>query len=436
MWKTFARSLVLAVCVVCVAGVRAQTVSDPGLEARTYRGGFDAPIAIRFIGLDRAFVIQKNDGRVILDDRGSRSTVLDLKVQHDAERGLLGIALDPAFSENGFVYLYHSETKAAADSANSGDWLANRVTRYTWNGSALINPVFLGEFGSASAGQPNGPNHNGGVLLFGPDARLYGTTGDLGRTGGEQNAPGATSAGVGGIFRIAPDGTTPPDNPFIANPPFSKWYAYGVRNSFGLAFDPVTGVLWDTENGPQDYDEINVVARGFNSGWNKIQGPDVRDAQNAAVDLVALGGSIYSDPEFSFLDPIGITSIQFLAGSLFGPRYVDSLLIGDVNSGQLYRFRLNAARSGFVLSDALSDLVADSNAEAAPLVFGAGFGIVSDMTRGPDGAIYVTSLTNGEIYRIAQRPANDLLIDFGLQDGLWLGKTTAAGSMCMHCRRG
>jgi len=406
--------------------VHAQTVSDPSLEVRSHLSGFSGPIAIRFLDLDRAFVIQKDDGKVILDNRGVRTTVLDLNVQHDSERGLIGITLDPAFAVNGYVYLFHSVTSASTDSTTSGEWVANRVTRYTWNGTALINPLALGDFGVTSTTLPNGPNHSGGVVLFGPDGRLYGTTGDLNRQGTEQNAQGAQSAGVGGIFRIGADGSTPADNPFVSNAPYAKWYAYGVRNSFGLAFDPINGNLWDTENGPADYDEINLVAKGFNSGWNKIMGPDSRDPQNAPGDLAVLSGSAYSDPEFSWQTTIGVTSIQFLAATLFGPRYLDAMLTSDVNTGQLYRLRLNAARTGFVLTGALADLVADNSAEATPLVLGQGFGAVSDMIRGPDGAIYVTSLSNGTIYRVAQRPANDYLVDFGGSIGLWLRRNDSA----------
>jgi aldose sugar dehydrogenase len=397
-----------------------QTISEPGLELTPYLTGFAAPIAVRFIGADRAFVIQKEDGRVIYVDHGVRTTVLDLNVQHESERGLLGIALDPGFAINGFVYLYHSVTTANADSVTSAEWVANRVSRYTWNGSALVSPVVLGDFGTNDPSQPNGPNHNGGVIAFGPDGRLYGTTGDLNRQGFEQNAQGAPSAGVGGIFRIASNGSVPADNPFGTTGAFSRWYAYGVRNSFGISFDPVTGALWDTENGPADNDEINLVPRGFNSGWNKIQGPDSRDPQNAPADLAVLPGSVYSDPEFTFVNTIGITSIQFLAASSLGEKYLDTALTGNSNTGELYRFRLNTARNGFVLSGALADLVADTVAERAPLVFGQGFGVVSDMTGGPDGAIYVTSLDAGTIYRIARRPSNDLLVDFGPQYGLWL----------------
>ena len=118
-----------------------------------------------------------------------------------------------------------------------------------------------------------GPNHNGGPIAFGPDGKLYGITGDLNRNEAEQNyqAQANNSSQVGGIYRLNDDGTVPGDNPFSghSNADFHRWFAYGIRNSFGLTFDPATGNLWDTENGPGSYDEVNLVAPGFNSGWEQ-----------------------------------------------------------------------------------------------------------------------------------------------------------------------
>ncbi len=258
-----------------------------------------------------------------------------------------------------------------------------------------------------SGGQAQGPNHDGGPLTFGPDGKLYGVTGDLNRDRAEQNNKGNanTTAGVGGIYRLNADLSIPSGsaaNPFDGT--FAQWYAYGVRNSFGLAFDPVTGRLWDTENGPSSYDEINLVPRGFNSGWNQIMGPDSRSPQNAPGDLVVLPESTYSDPEFSFRNPVAVTSLAFLAGSAWGSAYADGVIVGDNNTGKLYLLRLNAARDGFVLAGVLGDQVADSGAEAGLLAFGSGFGVVTDLQVGPDHALYVLSLSQGQVYRIAPVP--------------------------------
>ena len=185
-----------------------------------------------------------------------------------------------------------------------------------------------------------------------------------------------------------------------------------MRNTFGIAFDPLTGNPGTPRNGPTEYDEINRVAAGFNSGWSQIMGPDSRDPQGVG-DLVALPGSSYSDPEFSFFAPIAITGLAFLANTSFGPSYQDALLVGDNNNGQLYLFRLNGSRTGFVLSGNLADLVADDVTERNAVRFGQNFGPITDMQVGPDGGVYVTSIGNGTVYRILPEPPGALSLLVG-----------------------
>jgi glucose/arabinose dehydrogenase len=370
--------------------------------------GLALPTGIRFLGPDEYFAIEKESGKVKRVQGSAVSEVLDLDVSNDTEKGLLGIELHPDFARNGFVYLYSSARSVPGDGA--GSWLEDRLERYVWNGSSLtLDPSFAPFAIASDPAQPNAPFHHGGFLRFGPDGKLYLATGDLARNRLEQNNTAATaSAGTGGIYRLNDDGTLPSDNPFAANADagLHGLYAYGVRNSFGLAFDPRTGLLWDTENGPRDMDEINLVGAGMNSGWNILMGPESRDPEgDTSADLVdLLSVSTYSDPEFSFVSPIGITSISFLADSALGPSYDDAVLVGDVNTGRLYLFRLNGARDGFALSGDLADLVADSAAELAPLLFGSNFGAVTDIGRGPDGNLYVASFFTGRIHRIAVVP--------------------------------
>jgi glucose/arabinose dehydrogenase len=334
----------------------------------------------------------------------SPTPVLDLAVANDSERGLLGIALDPAFASNHFVYLYYSVTSGG----DGGPWVENRLSRFVWNGSTLGGEVSLKTFGSAADAQWPGPNHNAGPVTFGHDGLLYGTTGDLGRDRAEQNeqADPNSSAYAGGIYRLNPDGSVPATNPFYssANPDFRQWFSYGVRNSYGIAVDPLTGNIWDTENGPESYDEINLVSAGSNSGWTKIMGPDSRDPENVS-DLVSLPGSFYSDPEFSFLTPVAVTGIAFLANSSWGPGYQDAVLVGSNNFDEVYLLRLNANRTGFALTGGLADLVADSVTERDQIQFGTGFGAVTDIQVGPDGAAYVTSITDQTIFRIVPEPS-------------------------------
>jgi aldose sugar dehydrogenase len=115
-----------------------------------------------------------------------------------------------------------------------------------------------------------------------------------------------------------------------------KYYAYGIRNSFGIDFDPVTGKLWDTENGPTENDEINLVDKGFDSGWIKVQGL-APDDFSSEQELITFGGKgKYSDPEFVWIQPIGPTALKFLHSDTLGKQYENTIFTGDVDYGYLY----------------------------------------------------------------------------------------------------
>jgi hypothetical protein len=239
-------------------------------------------------------------------------------------------------------------------------------------------------------------------MTFGPDGKLYVVIGDLNRDGQLQNfSTGPAPDDTGVIFRVNDDGSAPSDNPFASQPDLSKYYAYGIRNSFGLAFDPLSGDLWDTENGPNSYDEINLVPRGFNSGWERIMGPVSRDAQGTG-DLVQFPGSQYADPKFSWLNPVGPTAIVFFNSAQLGAEYQNDVFVGDINNGNLYRFKPNATRTGFLFADsALADLVADDAGELQEVIFGTDFGGITDLKVGPDGFLYVLSF-QGKIFVISR----------------------------------
>jgi len=389
----------------------AQTVNDPGLQVEIIAGGLAQPTTMAFIADNDILVLQKGNGQVrrVIGGVVQAAPVLDVAVDSASERGLLGIALDPDFAVNRRVFLDYTESATGADTAGSPVPLGNRVYRYTWDGTALVNPVLVLDLPVTS-----GPNHNGGVLTFGPDGALYAVIGDLNRGGKLQNFPtGPAPDDTGVIFRVDTNGAAFADNPFFnpLNPsdPMNRYYAYGVRNSFGLTIDPVTGALWDTENGPDAYDEVNRIVPGLNSGWTQIMGPDLRDPQGQG-DLWVAPRSVYSDPEFSWAIPVAPTALAFPASPLAGCGQLHNLLVGDNNCGQLYRFVPNAARDGLAFSSpALQDLVADNNAaicsaEMSEIVFGSGFGIVTDLENGPDGRLYVVSLTQGRVYRIGPKP--------------------------------
>ncbi len=406
-----------------LSALQAQTLSDSTLTVETVvSSGIGIPIAIEFLAPDnpnRFFVIEKNSGQVKLVQNGVvQSTVLDLPVNNASERGLLGIALHPDFANNGYVYLYYTRSSTGADTGTQSAWVDNRVERYRWNGSALIDPVLIVSFPRDTT-QNNGPNHDGGVILFGPDGMLYGVTGDLNRgflsnPRIEQNTSTTAVAGVGGIFRLTPEGAVPPDNPFVSHSDvrIQRLWAYGIRNSFGITFDSLTGRLWITENGPNVYDEINLVERGFNSGWLKIMGPDSRNAtynENGntpynADSLVYLPNAYYADPVFSWLTPIGVTSIQFVRSARFEASWRDHALVGESNNGGLYQFVMNVQRDDFVLTGGLADRVADSTTERNLSRVGTNWGVITDIKVGPDGYLYVVSAYSNRVLRI--RPTN------------------------------
>jgi glucose/arabinose dehydrogenase len=389
---------------VLVAVSNAQTLRDPLLRVTEVVAGLSQPTAMAFIGPDDILVLQKGDGRVrrVINGVLQPGEVLDVHVDNASERGLLGIALHPSFPATNFVYLYYTESSAASDT--SGFPLANRVYRYTWNGSALINPQLVLDLPVTP-----GPNHDGGTMIFGPDGKLHVVIGDLNRDGQLQNfLGGSTADDTGVILRLNDDGTVPTDNPFFAQGGnLAKYYAYGVRNSFGLAFDPLTGALWDTENGPASYDEINLVRPGFNSGWERIMGPVNRDAEGTG-DLVQFPGSHYADPKFSWLNPVGLTAIVFMKSPLLGVEYQNDVLAGDINNGNLYHFRVNATGDGFeFMTLGLADLVADSNAELQEIILGTGFGGITDLKVGPDGLLYVLSFGLGRVFVVSSDATNE-----------------------------
>jgi glucose/arabinose dehydrogenase len=199
---------------------------------------------------------------------------------------MCGIAVSQSDTGITYVFLYFTETELAdsEDLSEKKDPLGNRLYRYELVNNKLINPVLLLDLPAIP-----GPRHNGGAIMIGPDNNLYVPIGDVDGTGmGEtfetkaQNyVDGVEPDGRSGILRITQDGrpvgggvgSSSSSSSILGNThPLNLYYAYGIRNSFGFDFDPITGSIWDTENGPGNSDEINLVEPGFNSGWQEIQG--------------------------------------------------------------------------------------------------------------------------------------------------------------------
>jgi glucose/arabinose dehydrogenase len=425
MWHPRRRTLELALAVVFsfpAAALAQPTMNDPSLVVTPVVPLFSLtqPVAIDFLAANDILVLEKGTGLVrrIVDGVIQPTPALDTAVNSDGESGLLGIAIDPGSPTR--VFLYYTEALV-----DGGPPLGNRIYRYDWNPATgtLINPLMLIDMPADI------PFHNGGVLAWDDaNGHLYGVIGDQGHSGQLQNiAFGPPPDDTGVIVRINADGTAAAGNPFTpycsilttqtcatsADCPagqtcvtqVAKYYGYGERNCFGIAFDPVTGLLWDTENGPDVYDEVNQIPIAGNSGWLRIMGPVVRDPEGTA-DLwnVPGEGLTYNDPEFSWLSTIAPTGIAFPFGSSWGPAYDQVALVGDANFGAISSFPLNGPRDAFVLTGGLADLVADNQAERDQLLIGSGFSGLVGLERGmeaPNPHIYAVSIGTGTIYRIA-----------------------------------
>ena len=264
---------------------------------------------------------------------------------------------------------------------------------------------------------------------------------------------------TGVILRLNEDGTAPPDNPFFAagaamggevGANIQKIYSYGHRNGFGMAFDPYSGSLWDTENADDAYSELNRVIPGMNGGWVQLAGPlsrisdwkqiettqfgsnlqqvrypPTRAAYTATLALsrmFMLPGATYVDPDFSWRYEIGPAGTTFVKGAALGAEYDGTLWIGSAransqvgaNGGSLYRFALTTDRLHVDVSadPRLADRVADNlfraqkfdGTESETVQIGTGFGTTPSIEQGPDGNLYVVSLTDNAIYKISRRP--------------------------------
>jgi aldose sugar dehydrogenase len=375
------------------------SINDDTLGVEPVVEGLSSPTSMIFLD-DNDILVLERDGQVrhVADGVLQEQPVLQIPVNAENERGLLGIAISNSSnsaSPNTFnIFLYYTE----------GDPLRNRIYKYQWNGETLINPALILDLPADP-----GPNHYGGKIVIGQDGYLYAVIGDLNHDGQLQNFPnGPPPDDTGSIFRINPkDGSAAPDNPFTGSEDdvLSKYYAYGVRNSFGLDFDPLTGNLWDTENGPASFDEINLVRPGFNSGWQSVMGP-ISLSGDTEDDLVNFPGSQYADPKFSWAEFVAPTDIEFFSSSNLGARYTNNIFVGDITNGNLYFFEVNENRDGISLDttqqqSGLSDFVVNSEDELSAIIFGSSFGGITDIETGPDESLYILSYDEGIIYKIS-----------------------------------
>lgn len=320
-----------------------QEFENYNVKVVTVAENLEIPWEIAFAPDGRIFFTERVGSlRVIENGQLNPEPVAILDVG-TAEGGLLGLALDPNFEQNHFLYLYYTYFEFP--------FTYNKVVRFTEKDNSLVDEFVLIDK------IPGAAIHDGGRLKFGPDEKLYITTGDAGNSNAAQDLNSLS----GKILRINPDGTIPSDNPFAD----SRIFSYGHRNPQGLDWDPVTGKLVATEHGPSGergfaHDEVNVVEAGKNYGWPKIVGGE-------------------HDPEF--VDPIIHTGEDTWApsGATFYdskniPEWTNKYFVATLRGGHLRMLDLNLEENQVISSEAL---------------FSNTYGRLRDASIGPEGNLYL-----------------------------------------------
>jgi aldose sugar dehydrogenase len=415
-------------------------IHSSGLRVKVVYSGIGFPTSMAFLGPNDILVSEKNEGTVrrIINGNMLPEPLIDVNVAYTRERGMLGIAIakDEKAVKPNYIFVYFTESQAydGYDANEGKNPLGARLYRYDLQyNNTMSNPNLLLDL---HVGYQQYGIHYGGKIVIGPDNNVYLVTGDFGNSvrtraqnnNDENNTNGHNLPdGTSGILRIDQDGQAV-EAILGEDEPLNKYYAYGIRNSFGMDFDPITGKLWDTENGPAFGDEINLVEEGFNSGWSKVQGiwgvnnsnwifpvSNTLPSTNITIDFGGKGK--YSEPEFTWKQPVGVTAIKFFNSEKFGKEYENDLFVADIVNGNIYHFELDENRNGLLLDGSLSDRVSDTKEESQSALFASGLGGITDMQVGPDGYLYVLSIqgfyyneqgnpnSKGMIYRI--EPTNN-----------------------------
>jgi len=301
--------------------------------------GLSFPISLEFAPDGRIFFNEKNTGNIrIIQQNGTLLSTPFATISPiftDDESGLLGIALDPSFASNRFLYVYYTYR-------DSQSYTHGHIVRYTATGNMGTSLANVLDVVSAAPNTP--PYHNGGYLKFGPDGKLYAQVGEF-HQGSPAQDPSSTT---GKMLRLNPDGSVPSDNPFSG----SIVYALGIRNAFGFDFDPSNGRLIATEAGPSTNDEINIIVRGGNYGWPTCTG--------------ICHNPSFTDPIVDFNPVVTPTGIATVAPNVY--------YFGEWNTGNLERLELYA--NGSIVS--MSQIYTQSG------------GIIA-VEMGPNGKLYFTS---------------------------------------------
>ena len=324
----------------------------PGGQIVTALAKVRNPVAMAFAPDGRWFFTERTTGWVMLVDGGSTSGVYHAPTIGvvQSERGLLGIALDPDFAANGYVYIIYT----SAESVGQTGRYDNRVVRFTLQGAVGVSPTLL----LAVPLESNSTLiHNGGNLHFGPDGKLYVSLGDYFNAGNGQNL-GSLPAKLHRFDPTVPL-SAPADNPFYdgAGPNADSIYAYGFRNPFDFDFDPVSGALFAGDNGVACDDEVNRVLPGYNYGWRSNY-PECDDSSGGGPDPV------YNTipPLIHWPTSVAPTGVMFYRGGLF-PEWKDDLFVCHWKTGELHHFKLHAGRTAIAAHTIIAGVVCHLDVE-------------------------------------------------------------------------
>lgn len=333
--------------------------APPGFQDEVLISGLKQPTSCEFAPDGRLFILEKQ-GNVRIYSQGKllAAPALQIQVNTISERGLLGITFDPEFKTNRFLYIYYTTASSAPK---------NRVSRFIINGNIIdrASETILVDGIRSDAG-----NHNAGCLRFGPDGKLYISTGDGGQDQGQSQDLNSIN---GKILRINKDGTIPSDNPFAGQAGRrGEIYCYGLRNPWRFAFDSANGSLFIADVGGSNVEELNLGIRGMNYGWPIAEGPTsnpntvnpIFSYNHDGKDAAIVGGAIYR-------------------GRTFPQQYQGAYFFADY-ARQFIRY-LKLTPSNTVSS--INDFSPDA-------------GSVTHITTGPDGAIYYAFFHKGQIHRV------------------------------------
>lgn len=324
----------------------------PGTHVETVLTNMTQPVALAFDPSGRLFYTERTGSvRLFANDQLQPAPVITFSVDTCFERGLLGIALDPNFTTNHYIYVYYTAWNGSA----CGD-TTNKVVRFVENNGIGSNPVEIFSSPAIGAG-----NHNGGNLHFGPDGKLYVTVGDDANAANAQNL----NSKNGKMHRINADGTIPTDNPWYGQPN-TVWsnYARGLRNSFDFDFDPLSGRLFASENGPNCDDEMNRILAGYNYGWRSGYPCGDTDPQYNTIPHL-----------WRWTPPIAPTGAAFYTGNQIAA-WQNELFMCAYNTGRMYHLYLSGDRT------AITNVVTIDNTGPNAVT------CHMDVQTGPDGAFY------------------------------------------------